>query len=61
MNMFQSKQELRELLEREQIELRSNLGQNFLIDQNLMELLVKRAKLGSAYRAAVAAARRVAS
>ena len=45
MGMFQSKQELRELLEKERIQLRGNLGQNFLIDQNLMELLVKRANL----------------
>ena len=43
--MVQSKQELRDLLDRARIELRPNLGQNFLIDQNLMHLLVNRANL----------------
>ncbi len=43
--MVQSKQELRELLDEAQIELRPNLGQNFLIDQNLMHILVDSANL----------------
>ncbi len=43
--MVQSKQELRDLLERAGIEPRPNLGQNFLIDQNLMQLLVEKVKL----------------
>ncbi len=43
--MVQSKQELCDLLDRARIELRPNLGQNFLIDQNLMHLLVDRANL----------------
>ena len=45
MLMVQSKQELRQLLDGAKIELRHNLGQNFLIDQNLMHLLVDRADL----------------
>ena len=43
--MVQSKQELRDLLERAGLQPRPNLGQNFLIDQNLMHLLVKKAQL----------------
>ena len=43
--MVQSKQELCQLLDAAKIELRHNLGQNFLIDQNLMHLLVDRADL----------------
>ena len=43
--MVQSKQELRDLLDGAGIEPRPNLGQNFLIDQNLMHLLVDKANL----------------
>ena len=43
--MVQSKQELRDLLAQDQIYPRPRLGQNFLIDQNLLRLLVKRAEL----------------
>ncbi len=43
--MVQSKQELRDSLERAGINPRPNLGQNFLIDQNLMQLLVDKVKL----------------
>lgn len=43
--MVQSKQELRGLLATAQVELNPQLGQNFLIDQNLLRLLVKRANL----------------
>ena len=43
--MVQSKNELRDLLAQAQVALRPRLGQNFLIDANLMQLLVKTAKL----------------
>ena len=43
--MVQSKQELRDLLAQAQIKLRPRLGQNFLIDLNLLRLLVGRAQL----------------
>ena len=43
--MVQSKQELRDLFSEAQIEPNPTLGQNFLIDQNLMRLLVDKANL----------------
>ena len=43
--MVQSKQELCNLLDSAGITPRANLGQNFLIDQNLMQLLVANAKV----------------
>ena len=43
--MVQSKNELRNLLAQAQIDLRPRLGQNFLIDPNLMQLLVNTAEL----------------
>ena len=43
--MVQSKNELRDLLAQAQVNLRPRLGQNFLIDSNLMRLLVKTAEL----------------
>ena len=43
--MVQSKNELRDLLAQAQIDPRPRLGQNFLIDSNLMHLLVKTAEL----------------
>ena len=43
--MVQSKQELRDLLAQAQIVLRPRLGQNFLVDLNLLRLLAERAQL----------------
>ena len=43
--MVQSKQEVRELLEQAGVQLRPHLGQNFLVDPNLMRLLVEKASL----------------
>ena len=43
--MVQSKNELRDLLAKARVALRPRLGQNFLIDANLMQLLVKTANL----------------
>ena len=44
-SMVQSKNELRNLLAQAQIDPRPRLGQNFLIDGNLMQLLVQAAQL----------------